>query len=72
MTLVVGERDDAADGGMALEERGYALVEHKVDLRIGVVGPERREQGSGEYGIAHLPESDDEYLHTISSMVVCL
>jgi hypothetical protein len=66
VALVVGEGDDAAQGGMALEERCYALVEHKVNLGIGVVLPKGAEQRRGQDGIAHLAEAYDKYLHNSS------
>ena len=60
VALVVSEGDDAADGGMALEQRGDARVEHEVDLRIGVGTAQGAEQRRGQDGVAHLPETDDE------------
>ncbi len=65
MPFIVSEGDDATDGRMALEERGYALVEHKVDLSIGEVFPQRAEQRRGQNGITHLSEADNEYLHNV-------
>ena len=65
MAVVVGERNEVADGRMSLEEWAQLLVEHKVDGCIRIVFVQGVQYDGGENGIAHLAESDDEYVHCV-------